>query len=108
MTTLSHLIAQTLHPYSSPALPQHPACISKSSTQPNHLHHQNAPFRTQFPAQLILHPHHNKLVQHAYSVELRNLSTLPTHSISHAPLEKTYNEIQNVSNSKIGEVMEKK
>ena len=57
-----------------------------------------------FPAQLIPHPHHNKPVQHAYSVELQNL---PTHSISHARLDKTYNEIQNVSNSKIVEVMEK-
>jgi len=67
MTTLPHPVAQT--PYSSPALPQHPACISKSSTQPNHPHHQNAPFRTQVLAQLISHSHHNKPVQHAYSVE---------------------------------------
>jgi len=105
MTTFPHLVAQTHHPYSSPALPQHPTFISKSSIQPNQLHHQNSPFRTQFPTQLIPHPHHNKLVQHAYSVELQNLTTLPTHSTSHAPLEKTYNKIQNVSNSKIVEVM---
>ena len=45
------------------------------------------------------------IVKHAYSVELKNLSTLPTHSISHAPLEKTYTKIQNVSNPKIVEVM---
>ena len=70
------------------------------------LHHQNPPCPTQYPAQLIPHPHHNKPVQHAYSVELQNLSTLSTHSISHAPLEKTYIEIQNVSSSKIVEVME--
>ena len=106
MTTLPHLVAQTHFTYSSPALPQHLACISKSPTQPNHLYHQNASFHTKFPAQLIPHPHHNKPVQHAYSVELQNLSTLPTHSISHEPFEKTYNEIQNVSNSKIVEVME--
>ena len=60
----------------------------------------------EFPAQLIPHPHHNKPVQHAYSVELPNLPNLPTHSISHVPLEKTYNEIHNVSNSKIVKVME--
>jgi len=90
MTTLPHLVAETHPPYSRPALPQHLVFLSKSSTQPNQ---QNAPLCTQFPAQLILHPHHNKPVQHAYSVELQNLSTLPTHSISHAPLEKTYNEI---------------
>jgi len=107
MTTLPHLIAQTHPPYSSPALPQHLSCLSKSSTQPNQLHHQNYPFPTQFPAQLIPHLHHNKPVQHAYSVELQNLPTLPTHSISRAPLEKTYTEIQNVSNPKIVDVMEK-
>ena len=45
-------------------------------------------------------------MQHAYNVELPNLPTLPTHSISHAPLEKNYQEIQNVSNSKIVEAME--
>jgi len=106
MTTLPHLVAQAHSPYSPPALSQHPACISNLSTQPNQPHHHNAPFHTQFPAQLIPHPHHNKPVQHAYNVELPNLPTLPTHSISHAPLEKTYNEIQNVSNSKIVEVME--
>ena len=108
MNTLPHLVAQTNHPYSSPALPEHLACLSKSSTQPNQTHHQNAPCPTQFSAQLIPHPHHNKPVQHAYSVELQNSPTLPMHSISHAPLEKTYNEIQNVSNLKIVEVMEKR
>ena len=87
-------------------LPQHLAGLSKSSTQPSELHHQNSPCPTQFLSQLIPHPHSNKPVQHAYSVELQNLPTLPTYSISHAPLEKTYNEIQNVSNSKIVEVME--
>lgn len=107
MTTLPHLLAQTHSPYSPPALPQLPACISYSSTQPNQPHHQNAPFLTQFPAQLIPHPHYNKPVQHAYNVELQNLPTLSTHSRSHAPLDKTYNEIQNVSNSKIVEAMEK-
>ena len=101
MTTLPHLVAQT----HLPSLPQHLACLSKSSMKPNQLYHQNAPFPTQFPAQLIPHPHHNKLVQHAYSVELQNLPTLSTHSISHAPLEKTYTEIQNVPNPKIVEVM---
>ena len=101
MTTPPHLVAQT----HLPALPQHLICQSKSSTQHNQLHHQEAPFPTQFPAQLIPHPHHNKPVQHAYSVELQNLLTLPTHSISHATLEKTYTKIQNVSNPKIVEVM---
>ena len=68
---------------------------------------RNCPtFFFEFPAQLIPHLHRNKSVQHAYSVELPNLPTLPTHSISHVPLEKTYNEIQNVSNSKIVEAME--
>jgi len=70
MTTLTHPIAQKHSPYYSPALPQNLACISKSSTQPNQLHHQNAPFHTQFSTQLIPHPHQNKPVQHAYSVEL--------------------------------------
>jgi len=65
MTTLPHLVAQTHSPYSSPALTQHLVCLSKPSTQPNHLHHQNAPICTQFPTQLIPHPHHNKPVQHA-------------------------------------------
>jgi len=60
----------------------------------------------EFLAQLIPHLHRNKPVQHAYSVELPNLRTLPTHSISHVPLWKTYNEIQNVSNSKIVDAME--
>ena len=46
MTTVPHLVAQTYSPYFSPILPQHPACISKSSTQPNQPHHQNAPFCT--------------------------------------------------------------
>ena len=101
MTTLPHIVTQT-HIL---ALSQHLACLSKSSTQPNQLHHQEAPFPTQSPAQLIPHPHHNKPVQHPYSVELKNLSTLPTHSISHALLEKTYTETQNVSNPKIVEVM---
>ena len=36
---------------------------------------------------------------------MQNLPTLPVHSISHAPLEKTYIDIQNVSNPKIVEVM---
>ena len=84
MTTLPHLVAQAHSPYYPPALSQHLTC---PFTQPNQPHHQNA------PAQLISHPHHNKPVQHAYSVELQNLPTLPTHSISHAPLEKTYTEI---------------
>ena len=106
MTTLPHLVAQAHSPYSPPALAQHPACISYSFTQPNQPHHQNAPFHTHLPAQLIPHPHHNKPVQHAYNVELANLPTLPTHSISHVLLEKTYNEIQNVSNAKIVEAME--
>ena len=88
MTTLPHLVAQT-HLL---VLSKHLSCLSKSSIQPNQLHHQNAQFPTQFPAQLIPHPHHNKPVQHAYSVELKNLSTLPTHSISQAPLEKNYTE----------------
>jgi len=107
MTIFPHLVAQTHSPYSPLAIIQNSSYISKSSTQPNHLHHQNAPFHTQFPAQLIPHPHHNKLVKHSYNVELKNLPTLPTDSISHAPLEKTYNEIQNVSNPKIVEVMKK-
>jgi len=98
MTTLPHLVAQTHPPYSPPAFPQHHAFLSKSSTQPNQLHHQNAPFPTQFPAQLIPHPHHNKPVQHAYSVELQNLPTLPTNYISHAPLQQTYFDIGKVSN----------
>ena len=68
MTTLPHLVAQT----HIPALSQHLAFLSKSSIQPNQLHHQNALFPTQFPAQLISHPHHNKPVQHSYSVELKN------------------------------------
>ena len=101
LTTLPHLEAQT----HLPALPQHLAYLSKSFAQPNQLHHQEAPFPTQFPAQLIPHPHHNKPLQHAYSVELQNLPTLSTHSISHALLEKTYTETQNVSNPKIVEVM---
>jgi len=70
MTTFPHLVAQTYSPYYSPALPQHLACLSKPFTQSNQPHHENAPFRTQFPAQLIPHPHHDKPVQHAYSVEL--------------------------------------
>jgi len=98
MTTLPHIVAQAHSPYSPPAFPQYSTCISNSSTQPNQPHHHNAPFLTHFPSQLIPHPHHNKLVQHAYNVELQNL---PTQSISHAPFEKPYNEIQNVSNSKI-------
>ena len=106
MTTLPHLVAQAHSPYSPPALSQHLACPSKPFTQPNQPYHQNAPFHTHFPAQLIPHPHHNKPVQHAYSVELANLPTLPTHSISHVLLEKTYNEIHNVSNAKIVEAME--
>ena len=93
MTTLPHLVAQAHSPYSPPALPQHPTYISYSFTQPNQPHHQNAPFHTQCLAQLIPHPRHNKPVQYAYNVELPNLPTVPTHSISHAPLEKTYNEI---------------
>ena len=101
MTTLPHLVAQT----HLPALPQYLAFPSKSSTQHNQLHHQEAPFPTQSPTQLIPHPHHNKPVQHAYNVELKISPTIPTHSISHAPLEKTYTEIQNVSNPKIVEVM---
>ena len=63
-------------------------------------------FTFEFPAQLIPHPHRNKPVQHTYNVELENLPTLPTHSISHVLLDKTYNEIQNVSNAKIVEAME--
>ena len=106
MTTLPHLVAQTYSPYFSPTLSQHPAYIPNSFTQPNQPHHHNAPFLTHFLAQLIAHLHHNKPVQHAYNVELPNLPTLPTHSISHAPLEKTYNDIQNVLNSKIVEAME--
>jgi len=100
-TTLPHLEAQTHHPYSSPTLPQQLAFPSKSSTQPNQPHHQNALCPTQFSAQLIPHPHHNKTIQHAYSVELQNLPTFPTHSISHEPLQKTYIEIGNVLNPKI-------
>ena len=70
MTTLHHLVAQAHHPYSLPALQQHLAYLSKSSTQPNQLHHQNPPCPTQFPAQLIPHPHNNKPVQYAYIFEL--------------------------------------
>ena len=72
MTTLPHLVAQT----HLPALPQHLACLSKSSTQHNQLHHQEAPFPTQSPAQLIPHPHDNKPVQHSYNVELKNLKLI--------------------------------
>ena len=86
MITLPHLLAQAHSPYSPPALPQHAAFISNSSTPPKQPHHHNAPFLTHFPAQLIPNPHHNKPVQHAYNVEPSNLPNLPTHSIPHVPL----------------------
>jgi len=71
MTTLPHLVAcQTYHQYSS-------------------LHHQNPPRHTKMHVQSIPHLHNNKLVQHAYNVELQNFSTLPTHPISIAPLHET-------------------
>jgi len=96
------------YPYSFPYFQECLACVSKSSTHANQLHHQNHPCPTKYPTQLIPHPYHNKPVQHAYNVELQNLPTLPTQSISHTQWQKTYIEIGNISNPKIVEVMEEK